>query len=220
MEYVYKLACTAALWLLVRCNSVSSWQILQLKAVCPALTFHLDSRSADYLDMKPSVLGEAPAGIECDRVSPQFVLCLSSFVLCSLQWFTINCQTKLRSQAAAGTCGLVQAVGGKPQPTQQQHSAMCRTKLLQQHRDSRAQLSSTTLDVAAWKRRGMLGGSSQRASFSQQAFEWGQVRLRNTTCTPVLSCLVLFPPLSLGLFINEKGKVAKLWMLFLVRQIG
>lgn len=62
MEYVYKLASTAALQLLVRCDTVSSWQILQLKALCAAFTSRLDSKSTDYLDMKPSVLGEALLG--------------------------------------------------------------------------------------------------------------------------------------------------------------
>lgn len=76
------------------------------------LHLHLDSRSADSLHMKP-MLGEAPAGTECDRISPQFVLCLSGFALCSLHWFAIDCQTNLRPQAAVGTCGIVRAEGGE-----------------------------------------------------------------------------------------------------------
>lgn len=94
---------------------------------------------------------------------------------------------------------------GSKTSNQQQHSDMCKTKLLQQHRDSRAQPGSTTSAVAAWKRRGM----------------WGAPPTEHPAPSRLLSEAeknhLLFPPLSLGFFTTGKGKVATLRTLFSVR---
>lgn len=59
--------------------------MMQLLAICAAFTFHLDSSSAEYLDMKSSVLGETPDCIERGSVSISTVYSVYvKLVLCSM----------------------------------------------------------------------------------------------------------------------------------------
>lgn len=95
---------------------------MQLLAICATFTFHLDSNSADYLGMESSVLGDAPDTIECGSIISTVSSVYVKLVLCSMQWFPIDCQAKLRSQAIVEVCGVAQAEGGKPQTIQQKDS--------------------------------------------------------------------------------------------------
>lgn len=72
----------------------------------------------------------------------------------------------------------------------------CRTKLLQQHRGSRAQPGTTAPAVAAWKRRRMWGLSPE--SILLPAAFWVRTGKAEED-----HLHLLFPPLSLGFFYRE-----------------